>query len=85
MVSTRKRSITVDVMLHLTASGQYCCAIRTHEWQGAVRIDRRLWRLRALDRSPSRPLGVSPEVYDAWRALGLLVAEQAGEVPQQDG
>jgi hypothetical protein len=72
---TRSRPITVRVLIYLTASGQYCVGIITSEWQGAVRVDRRLARLRPADAPVWYPPGVDHDVYRAYQALGSLIDE----------
>lgn len=68
--------ITIRVSVHLTGNGQYLVAIVSQEWQGAVRLDRRLARLRPLVEPAWYPTGVDRDVYRAWVALDALITEQ---------
>ena len=72
---SRRKAMTVRVLIHLTADGQYAAGIITQEWQGAVRVDRRLARLRPLNNLPVRPFGVDSDVWRALCALENLVVE----------
>jgi hypothetical protein len=75
-MNERPRAVSVKVTTHLTASGQYAVGIITQEWQGAVRVDRRLARLRPVPLPGARPFGVDPDVWRALAALEDLVQEQ---------
>lgn len=72
----KRGGVSVRVLVHLTADGQYAVGIITSEWQGAVRVDRRLSRLRPVERPVSCPAGVDPIVWQAYSALHGLVMEQ---------
>lgn len=74
----KRGGICVRVGIHLTTDGQYAVSIITQEWQGAVRLDRRLARLRPVVRPGSTPAGVDPIVWQAYSALHGLITEQAG-------
>lgn len=74
----KRGGVAVRVAIHLTTDGQYAVGIITSEWQGAVRVDRRLARLRPVVRPGSTPEGVDPVVWQAYSALHGLITEQAG-------
>ena len=76
-----RKSTTVRVLIYLAHDGQYAVGIITSEWQGKVRVDRRLARLRPVPGPPPRPAGVDPDVWRALCALEDLVHEQRSEVP----
>lgn len=76
-----RKSTTVRVMVHLAADGTYAVGVVTSEWQGAVKVSRRLARLRPVMGPPPRPMGVDPDVWRAHCALTSLVAEQRTEAP----
>lgn len=67
---------TVRVAIHLTGDSQYAVGIITSEWQGSVRVDRRLARIRPLVEPHWYPSGVDRDVYRAWVALDALITEQ---------
>ena len=71
----RKRSVTVRVLVHLTSDSHYAVGIVTSEWQGAVKVSRRLARLRPMVEPVGRPFGVDPDVWRAYAALEDLVNE----------
>ena len=71
----RKRAVTVRVLTHLTTDGRYAVGIVTSEWQGQVKVSRRLSRLRPTLEPALRPFGVDPDVWRAFCALGDLVDE----------
>lgn len=71
----RKRSVTVRVLVYLTSDGQYAVGIVTSEWQGAVKVSRRLARLRPVVEPVGRPFGVDPDVWRAHAALEGLINE----------
>jgi len=75
-MNDRRKAVTVRVMVHLTADGQYAVGVVTSEWQGAVRVDRRLQRLRPLAPIEYIPMGVDRDVFAALVALRALVDEQ---------
>jgi hypothetical protein len=77
-VSTDKgpRASTVKVTIHLTRSGQYAVGVIQQEWQGAVRVDRRLARLRPVPVPSAAPPGVDQDVWRAWCALMDVIEEQ---------
>jgi hypothetical protein len=79
----KDRPVTVRVLIYLTSSSQYAVGIITSEWQGAVRLDRRLARLRPVDPPEYFPPGVDRDVYRAYLALGALVLEQ-GHRPAEE-
>lgn len=68
--------MAVKVLIHLTADGQYAVGVVTSEWQGATRVDRRLSRLRPVERPSAVPQGVDPIVWQAYSALHGLVVSQ---------
>lgn len=74
----KRGGISVRVGIHLTTDGQYAVGVVTQEWQGSVRVDRRLARLRPVLRPWPGPEGVDPVVWQAMCALIGLVTEQAG-------
>lgn len=74
--TSRARARTVRVMTHLTADGQYAVGVVTTEWQGSVKVNRRLARLRPVDQPLWFPPGVDRDVYRAYVALGSLIDEQ---------
>ena len=76
-----QKPTTVRVAIHLTRLGQYAVGVITSEWQGAVRVDRRLARLRPVPAPPARPMGVDPDIWRAFCALQDLVNEQRSDVP----
>ena len=76
-----RKSTTVRVLIYLAHDGQYAVGIITSEWQGKVRVDRRLARLRPVPGPPPRPAGVDPDVWRALCALEDLVHEQRSEGP----
>lgn len=80
----KRGGVTVRVLLHLTADGQYAVGVVESSWQGAVRVDRRLGRLRPVERPGPAPLGCDPSVWQAWCALGGLIREQTGRPPSTD-
>lgn len=72
---TRPRAVTVRVLTHLTTDGHYAVGIVSSEWQGAVKVTRRLARLRPIDAPVWYPPGVDRDVYRAYQALGALIDE----------
>jgi hypothetical protein len=76
MENSRSRAVTVRVMTHLTTDDHYAVGVVTSEWQGAVKVSRRLARLRPVPQVDVFPPGVDRDVYRAWVALGALVGEQ---------
>lgn len=76
-----RKSTTVRVLIYLAHDGQYAVGIITSEWQGQVRVDRRLARLRPVPGPPPRPAGVDPDVWRALCALQALALEQSTEAP----
>lgn len=71
---------TVRVLIHTTRQGAVAIGIVSSEWQGAVRVDRRLSRLRPVPQPHVAPPGVDPDVWTAW--CGLL---EHIEVTRTDG
>jgi hypothetical protein len=69
------------VTIHLTSSGQYAVGIITSEWQGAVRVDRRLARLRPVSDPGGRPPGCDVDVWRAYCALAGLIEEHRTDRP----
>lgn len=78
---TKRRGVTVRVLLHLTADGQYAVGVIESSWQGSVRVDRRLSRLRPVHRPGPPAIGADPSVWQAWCALDNLLEEQTGQRP----
>lgn len=64
------RARTVRVLIHTTRQGLIAVGIVSSEWQGAVRVDRRLARLRPVPAPSPAPPGVDRDVWLAW--CGLL-------------
>lgn len=85
MVNTGKRAVTVRVLVHLTSDSQYAAGIVSSEWQGAVKVSRRLARLRPLVEPHWYPPGVDRDVYRAFCALDALVAETRTDGLGKDG
>lgn len=73
---SRRRAVTVRVLVHLTSDAHYAVGVVISEWQGAVKVSRRLARLRPALEPIGRPLGVDLEVWRAFNALADLVNEQ---------
>lgn len=63
------RARTVRVLIHTTKAGLVAIGIVASEWQGAVRVDRRLARLRPISQPSTQPPGVDRDVWLAWCAL----------------
>jgi hypothetical protein len=74
--NVRRRAVTVRVLVHLTSDGQSAVGVVASEWQGAVKVSRRLARLRPAREPEWFPPGVDRDVYRAYMALGDLVVEQ---------
>lgn len=72
----RPRAVTVRVLVHLTSDTLYAVGVVASEWQGAVKVSRRLARLRPMTEPLGRPLGVDLDVWRAYCALDDLVREQ---------
>lgn len=64
------RARTVRVLIHTTKAGLLAIGIVASEWQGAVRVDRRLARLRPVPEPHAAPPGVDRDIWLAW--CGLL-------------
>lgn len=77
----QRRPRTVRVLIHTTASGQFAVGVVVSEWQGAVKVSRRLARLRPVVVRSSPPPGVDREIWEAWVALLDLVEEQRTDHP----
>lgn len=73
---SRPRAVTVRVLVHLTTDSHYAVGVVASEWQGAVKVTRRLAQLRPVGEPVGRPLGVDIDVWRAYCALGALVEEQ---------
>lgn len=72
-----KTAKTVKVLLHLGSDGSaWAAGLVTSEWQGAVRVDRRLSASHPMPDVPSFPAGVDRDVYRAWLALGEVIRQQ---------
>lgn len=71
----RKKATTVRVLIHLSPNSQYAVGIVTSEWQGSVKVSRRLARLRPLPEPSGRPFGVDADVWRAYVALEGLINE----------
>lgn len=72
----RPRARTCRVLIHTTASGQFAVGVVVSEWQGAVKVSRRLARLRPVIERSAPPPGVDLEIWRAWIALLDLIEEQ---------
>lgn len=72
----RPRAVTVRVLVHLTSDAFYAVGVVASEWQGAVKVSRRLAQLRPMAEPIGRPLGVDLDVWRAYCALEDLVNEQ---------
>lgn len=72
----RPRAVTVRVLVHLTSDAHYAVGVVASEWQGAVKVSRRLARLRPMEEPLGRPLGVDQDVWRAYCALEALINEQ---------
>lgn len=70
MTTESARARTVRVLIHTTKAGLIAVGIVASEWQGAVRVDRRLARLRPVPQPHSAPPGVDRDIWLAW--CGLL-------------
>lgn len=64
------------VLIHTTASGMFAVGVVVSEWQGAVKVSRRLASLRPIVERSAPPPGVDPEIWRAWSALLDLIEEQ---------
>lgn len=75
---------TVKVLIYTTKAGQIAIGVVESEWQGAVRVDRRLARLRPVPLPLDAPPGVSREIWLAWCGLMEIIEEQRtdGGVPR---
>lgn len=72
----RPRARTVRVLIHTTASGLFAVGVVVSEWQGAVKVSRRLAALRPIVERSAPPPGVDREIWQAWTALLDLIEEQ---------
>lgn len=70
------RPRTVRVLIHTTSSGTFAIGVVVSEWQGAVKVSRRLARLRPVAERSAPPPGVDLEIWRAWSALLDLIEEQ---------
>lgn len=77
----RPRAKTVRVLIHCTAGGAVAVGVVSSEWQGAVKVSRRLSRLRPVVERSAPPPGVDREVWRAWSALLDLIEEQRTDGP----
>ena len=77
-MNTGKRAVTVRVLVHLGTDSHYAVGIVSSEWQGAVKVSRRLSSLRACLEPLGRPPGVDVDVWRAFNALAGLIDEQSG-------
>ena len=75
-IDRQRRASTVRVLVHTTAAGLYAVGVVVSEWQGAVKVSRRLARLRPIPAPHTPPPGVDRDVWLAWCALLELVEEQ---------
>lgn len=75
METSKRRAVTVRVLAHLTSDSHYAVGIVRSEWQGAVKVSRRLARLRPALEPVGRPFGVDQDVWRAYCALEDLVNE----------
>ena len=71
----RRRARTIRVLVHLTSDEQYAVGVVASEWQGAVKVSRRLARLRPAVEPGWFPPGVDRDIYRAYLALGDLIVE----------
>lgn len=69
MSTESARARTVRVLIHTTKTGLVAIGLVASEWQGAVRVDRRLARLRPVPAPSAAPPGVDRDVWLAWCAL----------------
>ena len=81
---SKPRAVTVRVLTHLTSDGQYAVGVVSQEWQGAVKVSRRLARLRPTVGPSWYPPGVDRDVYRAYWALGELIQELRTDPPLTD-
>lgn len=79
----RPRSVTVRVLIHLGSDSHYAVGVVASEWQGAVKVSRRLARLRPMPDPLGRPLGVDLDVWRAYCALDALIEEQKSEAERR--
>lgn len=77
---SKKDAKTVRVLLHFTADGQFAAGVVTSRWQGPIRLDTRLARLRPLAHPGTPPQHVDPDIWAAYCALGDLVWEHKDAV-----
>lgn len=82
MRNSGPRAVSVRVMVHLTADGQYAVGVVSSEWQGAVKVSRRHARLRPVPGPDWYPPGVDRDLYRAWIALDSLLSEQRTDVQE---
>lgn len=79
----RPRAVTVRVLVHLTSDAFYAVGVVASEWQGAVKVSRRLARLRPMAEPLGRPFGVDLDVWRAYCALDALIEEQKSEAERR--
>ena len=75
-MNASKRAVTIRVLIHLGTDSHYAVGVVTSEWQGAVKVSRRLSSLRSCLEPLGRPPGVDLDVWRAFNALAALVDEQ---------
>jgi hypothetical protein len=71
-----RKARTVRVLIHTTSSGLFAVGVVVSEWQGAVKVSRRLAALRPILERSAAPPGVDREIWQAWCALLDLIEEQ---------
>ena len=77
------KPVTTRVLLHRTAGGLLAVGVVTSEWQGAVKVSRRLARLTPVAPVLWYPPGADRVIVDARDALSQLVDMQRTDWPSQ--
>lgn len=75
------RPVTTRVLLHRTASGQMAVGVVISEWQGAVKVSRRLARLTPVAPVLWYPPGVDRAIVEARDGLSQLIDMQRTDWP----
>lgn len=75
-MNTPIRPTTTRVLLHRTASGLLAVGVVVSEWQGSVKVSRRLARLTPVAPVLWYPPGADRTIVDARDALAQLVEAQ---------
>jgi hypothetical protein len=76
----KRRARTVKVTIHIGQTGSYAVGIITSEWQGSVRLDRRLARAHPMPDDLPPPPGVNLDVWRAFLALSDLITTHRTDV-----